>query len=143
MPKFFLGSVLSSLLVYGSPGPHLGPGELFGRHLPLWAMIYSVSGWWIIWSATEEATYQGYVLPRLEALLRRPWLALMIVGFWWALQHSALPLILDWRYIVWRFGAFLPGVIVAMVIYRRTRRLAPLIISHWPMDIVAAVATLI
>ncbi len=35
-----------------------------------------------------------------------------------------------------------PGVIVAILLYRRTRRLAPLIISHWPIDIVAAGATL-
>ena len=33
-------------------------------------------------------------------------------------------------------------ILAGIVLYRRTRRLAPLIISHWPMDIVAAVATL-
>ncbi len=109
----------------------------------MWAVIYSVSAGWIIWSAIEEMTCQGYALPRIEVLARRPVVALAVVGFWWTLQHSALPLTLDWRYIAWRFGAFLPGVIVDMLLYRRTRRLAPLIISHWPMDIVAAVVTLI
>ena len=57
------------------------------------------------------------------------------------LQHSALPLIADWRYIVWRFGAFVPGVLVSILIYRRTRRLAPMIVAHWPMDIAAAIFT--
>jgi len=140
-PCFLGGSMLSSLLVYGSIGPHLAPGQLHGRPLPFWALVYTLSVWWVIWSPTEEITYQGYVLPRLEALFRRPWVPVMVVGFWWTLQLSALPLILDWRYIVWRFGSFAPGVFVTILIYRRTRRLPPLIVAHWPMDIVAAILT--
>jgi len=140
-PVFVGGSMLSSLLVYGSIGPHLAPGQLHERALPLWALLYTLSAWWIFWSPTEEMTYQGYALPRLEALLGRPWIAVFLVGFWWALQHCALPLIFDWRYIGWRFGSFLPGVLVSILIYRRTRRLAPLIIAHWPMDIAAAIFT--
>jgi hypothetical protein len=140
-PCFLGGSIISSLLVYGSIGPHIPAGQLHDRALPLWAVIYTLSAWWMIWSPTEEMTYQAYVLPRLEALSGRTWLPVVIVGFWWALQHSALPSILDWRYIVWRFGAFLPGVLVTMLIYRRNRRLPPLIIAHWPMDIAAAIFT--
>jgi hypothetical protein len=30
-----------------------------------------------------------------------------------------------------------------MAIYLRTRRLAPLIVAHWPMDIAAAVVTIL
>ena len=141
-PCFLGGSVLSSLVVYGSVGPHLAPGQLYGRSLPLWAVVYTLSVWWMIWSPTEELTYQGYALPRLEALCRRPWVAVAVVWFWWTLQHSALPLILDWRYIVWRFGSFAPGVFVTIMVYRRTRRLLPLIVAHWPMDIAAAIFTL-
>lgn len=140
-PCFLGGSMLSSLLVYGSIGPHLAPGQLYGRALPFWALLYTLSVWWMIWSPTEETTYQGYVLPRLEALFGRQWAPVVVVGFWWTLQHSALPLILDWRYIVWRFGSFVPGVFVTIMIYRRTRRLPPLIIAHWPMDIAAAIFT--
>jgi hypothetical protein len=141
-PCFLGGSVLSSLAVYGSIGPNIPPGLLHDRVLPVWAVVYSLSAWWMVWSATEETTYQAYVLPRLEALSGRPWIAVAVVGFWWSLQHSALPLIPDWRYIVWRFLAFVPGVLVAMAIYRRTRCLAPMIIAHWPMDIAAAISTI-
>jgi len=83
------------------------------------------------------------VLPRLQALTGRTWMAVGITGFWWAAQHCALPFFFDWRYLVFRFLAFLPGVLVAMLLYLRTRRLAPLIIAHWPMDIVAAIMTAI
>lgn len=140
-PCFLGGSVLSSLAVYGSIGPNIPSGLLHDRVLPGWAVVYTLSVWWMIWSPTEEMTYQAYVLPRLETLSGRPWIAVAVVGFWWSLQHSALPLIPDWRYIVWRFLAFVPGVLAAITIYRRTRRLAPMIFAHWPMDIAAAIFT--
>jgi hypothetical protein len=38
----------------------------------------------MIWSPTEEMTYQAYALPRIQALSRRAWVAVVVVGFWWA-----------------------------------------------------------
>jgi len=49
----------------------------------------------------------------------------------------------DWRYLVFRFLTFLPGVLLLILMYMRTRRVAPLIIAHWPMDISAALMTAI
>jgi membrane protease YdiL (CAAX protease family) len=103
--------------------------------------VYSLTLWWMIWSPTEEATYQAYVLPRLQALTGRTWIAFLIVGVCWTAQHCALPFVPDWRFLLFRFLAFLPGVLVLMLIYLRTRRLTPLIVAHWPMDIVAAIMT--
>jgi hypothetical protein len=37
--------------------------------------------------------------------------------------------------VPWRFLAFVPGVTAFMLIYLKTRRLPPLIMAHWPMDI--------
>ena len=62
-------------------------------------------------------TYQGYALPRLEALSGRAWLAIIIVSFGWALQHSALPLMWDWRWALYRFGSSLLIGIVIPIIY--------------------------
>ena len=46
--------------VYGTLAD-LGCLALLGsRHLPLFAMIYSFTLWWFIWSATEELTYQTF-----------------------------------------------------------------------------------
>ena len=141
-PFFWFGASFGSKLVWGTTQPDLYPGLLAMRVLPLWAVIYSVSVWWIIWSPTEEMTYQAYVLPRIRALSGRWWITIPLVAFWWALQHSFFPLILDWHYVAWRFLAFLPGVIVFTLIYARTRRLPPLILAHWPMDILAALITI-
>lgn len=106
---------------------------------PQWAVLYGLFIWWIIWSPTEETTYQAYCLPRLQALTGRSWTAILIVGFWWAAQHCALPFIPDWHYLAYRFVMFFPGVICLMLLYLRTRRLLPLIFAHWPMDIAAAI----
>jgi uncharacterized protein len=141
-PFFLLAAAPSSRLVFGSPHPYLYPGLLAGRVLPLWAVIYSLSLWWIVWSPTEEMTYQAYVLPRIHVLSGRWWVAIPVVSFWWTLQHSCFPLILDRHYLAWRFLAFLPGVTVFTLIYLRTRRLPPLIVAHWPMDISAMLMTI-
>jgi uncharacterized protein len=140
-PFFAVGASLGSKLVYGSTQPNLYPGLLTARALPLWAIAYSFSAWWLIWSPTEQMTYQAYVLPRVLALSESKWIAVLVVAFWWTLQHSFFPLILDWHYIAWRFLAFLPGVIVFTVLYLLNRRLPPLIAAHWPMDIFAVLLT--
>ena len=128
--------------MYGSTQPYLYPGLLAGRSLPLWAVIYSLSVWWIVWSPTEQMTYQAYALPRVQALSGRAWVAIAVVAFWWALEHSFISLILGWRYVAWRSLAFLPGVTVFTLIHIRTRRLPPLIVAHWSLDAFAIVITL-
>lgn len=141
-PFFIAAGPLSSWLVYGSVLPQVNPADVYARSLPLWGIVYSLSVWWMIWSPTEELTYQGYALPRLRALGGNSWIAVSVVAFWWALQHSFMPLLLDWKYVLWRFLGFLPGVLVMIAVYARTRRLAPLIVAHWLLDISGAVMTI-
>ena len=112
-------------------------GQLGERTLPNWAFYYSVLVWWLIWSMTEELTYQAYSLKRLIGKYGQT-KTFLFIGFFWALQHSFLPLIFDMRYIIWRFVAFFPLVICLMIAYRKTGRITPVIIAHALMDINAA-----
>jgi uncharacterized protein len=141
-PVFMGGSFVSSLLIYGSWDPQRNLYLLGVRTLPLWGVVYSFAAWWLISAATEETTYQGYVLPRIEALSGHSWVAGVVVVFWWTLQHCALPLVPDLKYLAFRFVAFLPGVTLLTVIYLRIRRLPPMIVAHWPMDLGAVIMTL-
>ena len=141
MPLFILGGMGAHWVVYGSAPDHAAQYLLSPHPLPLWSTLYSFLVWWVIWSATEEATYQAYTLPRMRALTGRTGLTFAIVGFVWAFQHTLLPFVPDWKYTAFRSLAFLPGVLALMAIYWRTRRLAPLIVAHWPMDIVAVLMT--
>ena len=43
----------------------------------------------MLWGMTEEMTYQGYALPRLELLTGQTWLAVVMVAVGFGLQHIA------------------------------------------------------
>jgi membrane protease YdiL (CAAX protease family) len=119
------GMLLASLAIYGTaetPPP-------FGA-LPLWAALYSVLVWPLVWGITEEITYMGYALPRLEALSGRAWVAVLIVGFGWAAQHIAQPLG-DSQWMLFRFASMIPIVSVLPFVFLRMRRLMPFIVAHW------------
>jgi uncharacterized protein len=68
---FSLPGLMASKLIFGSAHPAMYPGLLAARSLPFWAVIYSLSIFWLVWSPTEEMTYNGYVLPRIQALTQR------------------------------------------------------------------------
>ena len=139
------GTKLASWLVYRttqlSPAM-LAPGLLSDRYLPHWAVIYSLSVFWLVWSPTEEVIYQAYCAARLQLLTGRTWATVTWVGFWWAFQHSVFPLVFDWHLVVFRFLQFLPLVVVFQLIYLRTRCLPRMIVMHWPMDLFAVMLTL-
>jgi hypothetical protein len=140
-PCAMAGSYLAQVLVYGSLAKTPVAFVLQAHSLPLWATLYCLTVWWVIQSPTEEMTYQGYVLPRLEALTGRTWIAFSIVLFWWSAQHCMLPFIPDWRYVAYRSLMMVPILLLWMVVYLRIRRLSPLILSHWPMDLGVAIMT--
>lgn len=94
-PFFMAASYVARRLLYSSSPQESSAYLIHGHALPIWAMIYGLSLWWVIWSPTEEITYQGYALPRLEALTGHTWVAFVIVGFFWTAQHCALPFIPD------------------------------------------------
>jgi hypothetical protein len=138
-PLFVLGGMLSNLVVFGRMSAAPGSAGAVPYALPLWAVIYTLGIWWVIWTPTEQMTYQGFALPRLLALTKRRWAALVLVGFFWSLQHSFLPFVPDLRIVLWRFIMVVPGVTVTMLLYMRIRRLAPFMVAQWPMDIVVAI----
>ncbi len=129
----FGGGMLASRLVYGSLQAELPEGA-FIRTLPLLAVLYSRLLWWPLWSLTEELTFQGYLLPRLQTLTKSTWLSVVLVSFCWSVQHSFLPWI-NLQHATYLFMTFVPLTIALQFIYLRVRRLTPLIIGHWLMDL--------
>jgi hypothetical protein len=138
LPMSVAGMSISSLLLFGTPIPQQIMGEL-----PMWGAVYSVTFWPILWAISEQVTYQGYALPRITSGLGKNWIAITIVSFGWAFQHAALPLGLDWRYIIMRVISFIPVAVVMTALYVRSRRLLPFIIAHWVMDLTAAITSIL
>src|ERR1700720_3953740 len=63
-PFFMAASHGARRLLYNSSPQDSSAYLIHGHTLPIWAMVYGLSFWWVIWSPTEEITYQGYALPR-------------------------------------------------------------------------------
>jgi hypothetical protein len=85
---------------------------------------------------------QGYVLPRLQVLTDRSWLAVLLVGFGLPCNITFLPFAPDGRQLLFRFLIFLPLVVVMPILYLRVRRLLPFVVAHWGMDFVLTLMTL-
>jgi membrane protease YdiL (CAAX protease family) len=98
------------------------------------AVLYSRLLWWPLWSVIEEMTYNGYALPRLVALTKSPWAAVAIVSFFYSIQHSFHSLA-TFQYGLYMFLLFIPLTVALELIYLRVRRLPPLIVGHWLMDL--------
>lgn len=120
-----LPEILSSGAVYGGPAPRpVGT-------MPMMGMLYSLIIWPLIWAFAEDNTYFGYLLPRLEVLTGRTWLAVFVVVFFGSFQHIFMPFTLDWQHFMYRFVASVLISIVFCLLYLRYRRLLPLLIIHW------------
>lgn len=127
------GGMLAQLIAYGKINPEF-PEYTFIKTLPLLAVLYSRILWWPVWSVTEEMTYNGYALPRLLAMTKSRWLTVAIVSFFFAIQHSFLSLA-TFQHAFYGFLSFLPLCIAWVFVYLRLRRLPPMIVGHWLMDL--------
>lgn len=110
--------------------------DMLIQPLPLWAVILSLTLFPISIALSELPNYFAYVLPRLEARIKTPWLAVGLTSFWLAAQHVSLPLLPDIRFIIWRLAMFLPFALMLAVILRWRIRLLPyVVIIHGLMDL--------
>lgn len=129
-------------LFYGVGLQSMYPGLMSERVLPLWGVIVSFAVFVPVNAFIEEITFQGFILARLDALLRQRWIAPLAVSFFWGLQHAFLPLVLEWRYVIWRLCYFFFGTLAFTLLYLLLRRLPPLIAAHVGMDTMAVFYTI-
>lgn len=119
------------------------PLALFVRPLPIWAGSLALVAFPLTIALSELPTYYGYARPRLERLGIAPWRAVGIAALSHALQHAALPLLFDVRFLVWRGLMFLPFALFVGAMLRWRPRLMPyLMIAHGFMDLAVAVMIL-
>jgi hypothetical protein len=127
---FILAGVFAAgWIVYGTLRPPYVSGPL-----PLPAVVYGVLVWPLIWGVTEQTTYNGYLLPRLQVLCRKTWIAVVCVAFSWSLQHAFMPLTFDPAFMTFRLLSAVPATLFATLLYLRLRRVLPLAFAHALMD---------
>lgn len=104
-------------------------GEIMGQALPLWAAVSALFLMPITHALTELPTYFGYCMTRIETLSGNAWLAVLLPVFFLAVQHVTLPLVLDVRFVAWRFLMFLPFALLVGLTLRWRLRLMPYFMS--------------
>ena len=144
-PLFFLavapGALAANLITSAFYGSQLPP-MISIVSLPPAGIAYAMIVWPILWVVTEELVYLGFLLPRLEALTGRTWIAASLVITFWGMQHLAIPLLPDTTYLVSRVAAALAAISlfpIAFVLFHR--RLVPLIAVHYIADLATAFLT--
>ncbi len=130
-----LGLIALAMLVHVMEGPLLGirpalsalmPVTLWG--VPLFFLQLLVNG------LQEETLYRGYVLPQLQALLRQPVAAMLVMIALFDLAHLPLLLLYDhlpaWPTAVQAFFPVQPTGLVFGYAYWRSRSVVPGILFH-------------
>jgi len=132
-------SILASIITQAFYGTALPPMISVVNLSPV-GELYSLIIWPIMWVITEELVYLGYLLPRIETFSGKTWIAVLVVIFFWGLQHLAMPFIPDEKYLVSRVLAAITAISsfpIVFVLWRR--RLIPLIGVHYIADLATAI----
>jgi hypothetical protein len=140
LPVAILPNIAAGTLLFGDAQQALNKMLL---PLPVWAAIVALVAFPITIALAELPTYYAYVMPRLQVLSGRKWIAIVLPAFWLAAQHCTLPLIFDSRFILWRFAMFLPfALLIGIVVHWRPRLLPYVMIGHGLLDLQMAVMIL-
>jgi hypothetical protein len=131
---FGLGGIPLYLFSYLLLGSFTPPDNMM-QPIPMVAAVIAVLLFPITNALVETPTYIGYALPRLKEHTGKLWIAICLAGFALALQHVALPIVLGVPYMMWRILAFLPLALALGVIFTKTKRLVPIVIVHYIMDL--------
>ncbi|WP_338448668.1 CPBP family glutamic-type intramembrane protease [Niallia oryzisoli] len=83
----------------------------------------------------ETPTYIGYALPRLQQITGKIYMPILIAGFFLALQHVFLPIVLEADYMLWRLLSFIPLAIFLGIFYTKKQRIVPIVIIHFIIDL--------
>jgi hypothetical protein len=109
--------------------------NLLFQKIPLWAVIVGFL-WPLTHPFAELPTYFDYCMNRLTIDMKSEWKAYALSSLALAFQHITLPLIFDYRYLLWRFGMFLAlAFFVGLCIKLRPRLFPYIVIGHGLLDL--------
>jgi hypothetical protein len=131
-PAAFLPNILLGSALFGDQAV---PQRMLIGPLPLWAAWAAFFFFPITQGLAELPTYFMYSMPQISEQTGRPWLALSLSALALGLQHSAMPLLFDWRFIAWRLFMFIPfAFIVGFLLWKRPRLMPYMAAVHILMD---------
>ncbi len=125
---FVMASYVADFTVYGGPPPAESTGAV-----PLWLGLWSITIMPVTVAVAEEILYRGVLLHALRSRFSAV-VAVLVSSFFFGLQHAALSLGSPSDMAARVLTTFLCGIVFA-VIALKLRRLLPLIIGHWVLDV--------
>lgn len=105
--------------------------------LPVWMAVMMIVLLPLTIVFAEFPLYFGYALNRIDERTHNKYFAIGYPMFFYALQHSFIPLLFNSQHIIYRFLAFLPLLMVLGIIYYKHRRLTDMMIGHAILDFLA------
>jgi len=125
------GNLLATALF----GDSMAPMKQFLVPLPALGIFTAILLFPVTQGLAELSTYFLYVMPRLEKLTGKPWLAYGLASFFLGIQHMMAPLLFDGRFMLWRALMFIPfAFLIGAVLKWRPRLLPYVAVVHILMD---------
>ena len=127
---FSASTFIGILVAYQGDPP--ASGVMHG--VPMWM------GWWTLLvmpvtiALAEEGLYRGYAAEVLESRFHKN-AALVVIAFFFALQHAALTPLSPRAQLARFITTFLGGLLLGGMRWRCRRGLWPLVVAHWGLDV--------
>ena len=90
-------------------------------------------------SFAEDGLYLGIGVNSFK----NKYLAIFVPAFFYALQHSFIPVLFDFKYIIYRFLCFLPLTIIFCIYYYKKKNPVPIMIGHTIVEIASVILILV
>ena len=130
------GMFLAGYLTYGV-FPYLAKDLI--APIPIWLAWTNVLILPLSTTLAEDGLYLGIGVNRLTD--KRA--GVLVPAFFYALQHSFIPLYFDLSYMLYRFLSFLPLTILLCLWYQKKHNPVPIMVGHFVINLATAVQILI
>lgn len=131
-----IGMSLSGLICYGVI-PYLAP--MMASPIPVVLAIIN----FILLPLTVPFAEDGLYLGCGVNSFKNKYLAVLIPAFFYALQHSFIPVLIDFKFIIYRFLCFLPLTIIFCIYYYKKKNPVPMMVGHVIVDMASVIMILV
>lgn len=109
--------------------------EILMHSLPIWLVVIDLILLPITSTIAEEGLYLGVGINKLDNI----YLAILF----YAMQHCFFPMILNYRYFIYRFIVFMPSIIFMCIYYKKKKEILPIMFEHFVVNLVTIVQILL
>ena len=126
------GTYLSGLIFYKTI-PYT-PDVMF-KKMPIIIILFDLLLLPITSTIAEEGLYMGVGINMLNMLYP--------TIFFYLLQHCFFPLIIDIRYMMYRFIAFIPAILFMCIYYKKKKEIMPIMFGHFVINFITILQYLV